>query len=131
MHTEITLKKIGRRLCQINIEINFLLKKNIHCYFWGREHHSAFFRLHDISKLMQLSKPQGRTKGKSMLEFAFVLAVSMRCEMRASLLLDTMHTSDMYYYLNFYRSNFKIHETKRLTNVEAYNGRDILNLIKW
>lgn len=120
MHTEITLKKMGRRLCQINIEINFLLKKNIHCHFFGREHHSAFFRLDEISKLMQLSKPQGRTKGEPRLEFVFVSAVSMRCEMRASLLLDTMH-ANMYYYLNFYRSNFKIQETKRLKNVKAYN----------
>lgn len=88
LHIEITLKKMGRRLCQISIEINFLLKKKIHCHFLGREHHSAFFGLNEISKLMQLSKPQGRTKGESMLEpFVFVSAVSMRCEMRASLLI--------------------------------------------
>ena len=65
LHTEITLKKMGRRLCQMNIEINFLLKKKIHCHFLGREHHSAFFGLNEISKLTQLSKPQGRTKGES------------------------------------------------------------------
>lgn len=88
LHIEITLKKMGRRLCPMNVEINFLLKKKIHCHFLGREHHSAFFGLNEISKLTQLSKPQGRTKGESMLElFAFVSAVSMRCEMRASLLI--------------------------------------------
>lgn len=33
LNTEITLEKINRRWCQINIEINFLLKWKIYCHF--------------------------------------------------------------------------------------------------
>lgn len=53
LNIEITLEKMARRWCQVNVDINFLLKREIYSPFFG-SYHSAFFKLDGISELNQL-----------------------------------------------------------------------------
>lgn len=61
LNIEITLESMARRWCQVNVDINFLLKREIYSPFFG-SYHSAFFKLDGISELNQLWKPQDRSK---------------------------------------------------------------------